>query len=88
MSKLFHNLRSIVFVLLIVLFLILVLQNTEVVRFEFLFFEGEMSRAILLLLFLSVGFLLGYYEGQRHLRNRQRRAEERNKRREEKAASD
>jgi uncharacterized integral membrane protein len=72
MANLLRNVRSIVFGLLIVLFLILMLQNTEVIKFEFLVYEGEMSSAVLILLFLIVGFLLGYYVGR--LQNRQRRA--------------
>jgi uncharacterized integral membrane protein len=76
MGNLLRNLRSIVFGLLIVLFLILMLQNTEVIKFEFLVFEGEMSSAILILLFLSVGFLLGYYVGQTHRRQRRQRRDQ------------
>ena len=40
--------------------LVFILQNTEVVTVNFLFWKLEMSRVILILVLLLVGFLLGY----------------------------
>ncbi|MDT8452979.1 MAG: lipopolysaccharide assembly protein LapA domain-containing protein [Gammaproteobacteria bacterium] len=40
--------------------LVFILQNTEVVTVNFLFWKIEMSRVILILVLLLVGFLLGY----------------------------
>jgi len=43
------------------LFVIIVLQNTQVVDIRFLFWQLSMSRIILLLFSLVVGFAGGYY---------------------------
>ena len=43
-----------------ILILVFILQNTEVVTVNFLFWKIEMSRVILILVLLLVGFLLGY----------------------------
>ncbi len=40
--------------------LVFILQNTEVVTVNFFFWKLEMSRVILILVLLLVGFLLGY----------------------------
>lgn len=40
--------------------LVFILQNTEVVTVNFLFWKIAMSRVILILVLLLVGFLLGY----------------------------
>jgi putative membrane protein len=40
--------------------LVFILQNTEIVTVNFLFWKMEMSRVILILVLLLVGFLLGY----------------------------
>jgi putative membrane protein len=39
---------------------VFILQNTEIVTVNFLFWKMEMSRVILILVLLLVGFLLGY----------------------------
>ena len=43
-----------------VLLLILVIQNTEVVKITLLFWQFEMSRVILILLATATGFVGGY----------------------------
>lgn len=43
-----------------ILIFVFILQNTEVVTVNFLFWKLEMSRVILILVLLLVGFLLGY----------------------------
>jgi len=51
-----------IFVGIISLFLIVTftLQNSEVVSLNFLFWKLEMSRVVLILMVLLIGFLLGY----------------------------
>jgi uncharacterized integral membrane protein len=46
---------------LVVLFVIIVLQNTQVVDIQVLFWRLSMSRIILLFFCLVVGFVGGYY---------------------------
>ena len=46
---------------LVLLFVVIVLQNTQVVDIRILFWSLSMSRIILLLFSLIVGFALGYY---------------------------
>ena len=52
--------KAIVIILLIVLFLILTIQNTEAVTLQFLFWKTKISRIILIPLFALIGFLIGY----------------------------
>jgi len=53
---------------LVLLFAIIVLQNTQVVDIQVLFWRLSMSRIILLLFSLAVGLVAGYY-----VRGRRRR---------------
>ena len=53
--------RLIGVLLLVALFVILVLQNTQVVDIRLLFWQLSMSRIILLLFSLVVGFAAGVY---------------------------
>ncbi|MFC2105147.1 lipopolysaccharide assembly protein LapA domain-containing protein [Candidatus Bipolaricaulota bacterium] len=46
---------------LVLLFAIIILQNTQVVDIRVLFWQLSMSRIILLLFSLVVGFVVGYY---------------------------
>lgn len=57
--------RDSFFIILIVLFLIVLLQNTHVVRMRFLFWQVGMSQIILLPLILLIGFVAGYILGKR-----------------------
>ena len=45
---------------LALLLLVLVIQNTEVVTLQFLFWQFEMSRVILILLTGAIGVICGY----------------------------
>ena len=53
---------------LVLLFVIIILQNTQVVDIRVLFWHLSMSRIILLLFSLVVGFVAGYYvrRGKQH----------------------
>jgi uncharacterized integral membrane protein len=53
--------KSIIAVILLVLILVVIFQNTEVVSFRFLFWQISMSRIIWLLLVLIIGFAAGYF---------------------------
>lgn len=56
--------RSVVIIVLLVLFLAVVVQNTEVVAFRLLFWDLEMSRIVLLALSLAVGIIVGFLLGR------------------------
>ncbi|MFC1515090.1 LapA family protein [Candidatus Omnitrophota bacterium] len=48
-----------------ILFLIILLQNTQVVSMRLLFWEISMSRIILFPLVLLVGFVIGFFVGRK-----------------------
>ena len=52
--------RAIIIGVLVLLVLIILIQNTEVVTFNLLFWQIGMSRIIMLFLSLLVGFLIGF----------------------------
>ena len=52
--------KTIVVLVLVVMFLILLIQNTEVVEFSFYFWELSMSGIIFLPGILITGFIIGY----------------------------
>ena len=52
--------KTIITVLLVVLCLIILLQNTQMVTLRFLFWELGISRIFLLPLLIIVGFIIGY----------------------------
>ncbi|MFW2374607.1 MAG: LapA family protein [Gammaproteobacteria bacterium] len=56
-SKKIHISLGIIGIIFVVIF---TLQNTEVVSISFLFWKLEMSRVIMILAVLIIGFLLGY----------------------------
>ncbi len=55
--------RTVIIVALVFLFTAFVFQNTEVVEITFLFWRFPLSRVLLLLGALSVGFLVGLLAG-------------------------
>lgn len=52
--------KLILILVVIVLALIVLLQNTDVVTFHFLFWSKDVSQIILVVLNLALGFALGY----------------------------
>jgi lipopolysaccharide assembly protein A len=52
--------KVIITILLAVLFVMIVIQNTEVVTLRFLFWKFSMSRIILMAVILLIGFVGGY----------------------------
>jgi len=52
--------KNVLILIIVILFLIVILQNTEVVTLQIFFWKISMSRIILLALTLLVGFGLGY----------------------------
>lgn len=52
--------KTIVIIILIAIFVLLIVQNFQVLTFRFLFWKISMSRAIFIPLILIVGFVLGY----------------------------
>lgn len=57
--------KTIISLILIGLFLVILLQNTQVVTFQLLLWEITMSRILLILVILIIGVLLGYTLGKR-----------------------
>jgi uncharacterized integral membrane protein len=55
------NLRLGFIILIIVLVIVFTLQNVEVVTVDFLWFEISMSRAILVVVLLLIGFIVGKF---------------------------
>lgn len=60
-------------IVLILLGLIFVAQNTEVIRVAFLFWAMEMSLAVFMLLLLVVGVLAGWFLRSYYRHQRRRR---------------
>jgi putative membrane protein len=52
--------KTVSVVVLIVLFIIVTVQNTEVVSFSFLFWKITMSRIVMLLITFVIGIVAGY----------------------------
>ena len=52
--------KVILLLLVIVLAIVLLLQNTGVTEFNLLFWDLQMSRAILVFIVLVIGFILGF----------------------------
>ena len=52
--------KTVIILIIFVLFLIVLLQNTQVVTLRFLFWEISMSRIILLAVVLLIGVVIGY----------------------------
>jgi len=57
--------KKIALIVLGVLILVVLLQNTQVVSVRFLFWKLSMSRIILLPLFMLVGFIIGFFVGKK-----------------------
>jgi len=57
--------KTIVLLILCLLFIIILLQNTEVVSFQILFWKLTMSRIILLPLVLLAGLIAGFIIGRK-----------------------
>ena len=53
--------QTIVVLVLIGLFLVILIQNTQVVTLRLLFWKVEMSQIILVPLTMLIGFILGYF---------------------------
>ena len=56
--------KNIALVVLGVLLLVVLLQNTQVVSIRFLFWKLSMSRIILLPLIMLIGFIIGFFVGR------------------------
>lgn len=52
--------KTVLVVVLVVLFVIVTVQNTEVVSFSLLFWKIRMSRIVLLLITFVIGVVAGY----------------------------
>ena len=64
--------KTIVFLILIALVIVFVIQNTQVVEFQFLAWKVSMSRALLLLGTFGMGVVVGWLS--RRLRPKARKA--------------
>ncbi len=54
------NFKIIIILSLVILSIIIFAQNTQVISFQFLFWELTMSRIILLLFTMVIGIIIGY----------------------------
>jgi len=52
--------KTIIILVLVVLFLVIAIQNTEAVLFQVLFWKISISRIILIPLLLLAGFIIGF----------------------------
>jgi uncharacterized integral membrane protein len=52
--------RLIIILLLVVLAIVFIVQNTQVVSIDFLFLKFQMSQIIMIVLMLLIGFFIGY----------------------------
>ncbi|MFC1752269.1 lipopolysaccharide assembly protein LapA domain-containing protein [Thermoproteota archaeon] len=59
------KIKAILITIAVSLFLVILLQNTEVVSVRFLFWQVGMSRIILLPLILLAGVLIGFFIGRK-----------------------
>lgn len=57
--------KNIALVVLGILLLVVLLQNTQVVSVRFLFWKLSMSRIILLPLVMLIGFTIGFFVGRK-----------------------
>ena len=55
-----RHIKTALYLILLVIFVIFILENTEVVSVKFLGAEIDMSRALMLLVVALVSFLTGY----------------------------
>ncbi len=56
--------KTIIVLILLALFLIILLQNTKVVKIQLLFWKIEMSRIIMLPITLFLGIVIGFIIGK------------------------
>ena len=52
--------RIIIILLLVILAIVFIVQNTQVVSMKFLVLEFQMSQIIVIVLMLLIGFFIGY----------------------------
>ena len=65
--------KLIVVLILIALFIVLLIQNTEIVTFRIFFWKVSMSQVILLPLALLIGFAVGYMFGLQRVKIRRKK---------------
>ena len=53
--------KTIIILILIVLALVILIQNTQVVEVQIFFWKIAMSRIIMITFMLGVGFVIGYF---------------------------
>jgi len=69
-----YRLRLVLTILVLVLFVIFLLQNTGAIRVRFLVFEADVATAIVILVTSLLGFVAGFFSAlnmRRPLRDRQ-----------------
>lgn len=74
MSNFLANLRLVLFVVLVILFIVFLLQNTGDTPIKFLVYDGRISTVVLVLVTTLSGFLAGYFMGSTSLRRRKKAA--------------
>ncbi|NQV18130.1 MAG: DUF1049 domain-containing protein [Armatimonadetes bacterium] len=62
--------KSFLILIILLLVIIIFIQNTEVVKFQIYFWQIRLSRIILFLTLLIIGFIAGYITAKLHRRKR------------------
>ncbi len=57
--------KKILILIIVILCLIVLFQNTEMVTLRFLFWDFSMSQIFLLPIVLAIGFIVGYFGARR-----------------------
>ena len=57
--------RIIIILLLVILAIVFIVQNTQVVSMKFLVLDFQMSQIIMIVLMLLIGFFIGYLAASR-----------------------
>jgi uncharacterized integral membrane protein len=65
--------KAIIVIILVILFLIFVFQNIQTIAVNFLTFEISMPRALLLIITLAVGLLIGIFMPYEFKKNRSKK---------------
>lgn len=65
MNEIFKKPKIVLSLFLGLIFIIFLLQNTEVVSIQFLFWKASMSRIIFMPLLILLGFIIGFIVGKK-----------------------
>ncbi len=70
MSSFIANLRLVIFIVVVIVFIVFLLQNTGDTPIKFLVFDGNVPSVVLILVTTLSGFIAGYFMGSTSVRRR------------------